>query len=312
MYREINERIKQAQQGLSRLHKIDSMIKELELRQGTLSLKTDELKAIMEKENGDVEKLEHTNIASLFYSMLGNLDERVEKERKEALAAKLKYNQAIRDLDDIKYQISKLNSERTNYVDCQADYDRFYAQKKEKLIKAADAKTQRIDELTNSLNLAGINFNEILEAKIAGNRVLDGLNEALEYLSSAEGWGTWDLLGGGLLSDLVKHSNIDRAKEEIEKVQSLLRQFKIELTDIRIDSDIIIETEGFAKFADFFFDGLIADWFMQSRINESQDSVSKVKGQVLSILEKLDEMENNETNNMENLKAEIEALVITA
>lgn len=312
MYREINEKIKQAQQGLLRLHKIDSMIKELELRQEALSLKTDELKATMEKENGDVEKLEHTSIASLFYSMLGNLDERVEKERKEVLAAKLKYNQAVRDLDDIKYQISKLNSERINYVDCQTDYDRFYAQKKEMLIKAADTKAQRIDELTNSLNLAGLNFNEILEAKIAGNKVLDGLNEALEYLSSAEGWGTWDLLGGGLLSDIAKHSNIDGAKEEIEKVQSLLRQFKMELTDICIDSDIIMETEGFAKFADFFFDGLIADWFMQSRINESQDSVSKVKGQVLSILEKLDEIANNENNNMENLKAEIEALIITA
>ncbi|MEL7659049.1 MAG: hypothetical protein AAGU75_24420, partial [Bacillota bacterium] len=312
MYQEINEKMKQAQQGIARSHKIDAMLNELEKEQEMLCSKTKELKAIMEREKYDVEKLEKTSIASVFYSILGSLDEHINKERKEALAAKLKYDQAVRDLDDVKDQISKLNSERTSYVDCQSDYDRLYAQKKEELIRTADETAQKILELINSLNLACINYNEITEAINAGNKVLYSLDIALEHLSSAEGWGTFDLLGGGLISDLAKHSHIDEAKAETEATQSLLRQFKTELADISLDSDIFIEMEGFAKFADFFFDGLITDWFMQSRIQNSQDSVYAVKSQVLSILEKLGDMESQENSNIEHMEAEIDELVLKA
>lgn len=140
--------------------------------------------------------------------------------------------------------------------------------------------------------------------------MLDSLKCVLSSLESAEGWGTWDMLGGGLISDLAKHSHIDDAKVEAENIQRLLRQFKIELTDISISSDIVIETEGFAKFADFFFDGLIADWFMQSKINESQASVESVESQVLSIVGKLEHMKAQDNTDIARLVAEISELII--
>jgi len=309
---EVDEKIRKAQEGIARLHKIDSMLRELESEQEKLVCKQSELQVIMEKEDHDVEKYEGMSLASIFYSILGSLEEHVQKERKEALAAKLKYNQAEKDLDYVKYQISNLASERLSYVDCQKEYDRFYAQKKEELIKGAGETAQKILEITDHLNLAGINLKEVKEAIFAGENVLDSLNRTLSSLDSAEGWGTWDLLGGGLISDLAKHSHIDDAKMEVQDTQRLLREFKTELTDISINSDIAIETEGFVKFADFFFDGLIADWFMQSRINESQESVSNVKSQVMNIIEKLEQMENQVNGKLEKLEAEVRALIINA
>ena len=49
-------------------------------------------------------------------------------------------------------------------------------------------------------------------------------DNALKNLNSAEGWGTWDLLGGGLISDLAKHSHIDDAKNDVANAQNLLRK----------------------------------------------------------------------------------------
>lgn len=312
MYLELNEKIEENQRGIVRLHKIDSILKQLELEQENLERKASELKVLLEKENDDVEKLEHKSVASVFYSILGSLDEHVEKERREALAAKLGYEQAVKDLEDVKYQISKLSSERLDYIGCQKEYDHLYAQKKEKLIRENGEMAQRILELTDKLNLTKITLKETKEAISAGNEVLDSLNIVLSSLDSAEGWGTWDLLGGGLISDLAKHSHIDDAKAETENTQRLLRKFKTELTDIRISSDIVIETEGFAKFADFFFDGLIADWFMQSKINESQTSVERVISQVRSVIGKLEHMKAQEIANIERLEAEISELIIKA
>lgn len=312
MYNEINEKMEQAQQGIARLQKIDSMIRQLEAEQEQLECREKELKAVLEKENYDVEKIENRSIASIFHSILGNLDEHIEKERKEALAAKLKYDQVIKDLEDIGRKLSQLSSERLDYADCQREYEQLYVRKKEALMQEKGVAAQKILELEDKINSAKINLKEIKEAAAAGNNVLDSLNNALTSLDKAAGWGTWDLLGGGFISDLAKHSNIDGAKEEIENTQRLLRQFKTELADISIDSGIAIETGGFAKFADFFFDGLIADWFMQSRINESRESVSRVKGQVLSVLEKLGRMEARENANIKSFEAEAGALVVNS
>lgn len=312
MNSEISGNIERTQRGIARLHKIDSILKQLELEQADLGRKESELKSILEKENYDVKKLEHKSVASVFYLILGSLDEHVEKERREALSAKLRYDQVVKDLEDVKYQISKLSSERLGYVDCQKEYDQLCAQKKEELMRENGETAQKILELTDKANLIRINLKETKEAISAGEKVHDSLNSVLSSLESAEGWGTWDILGGGLISDLAKHSHIDDAKAEAENIQRLLRQFRTELTDISISSDIVIETEGFAKFADFFFDGLIADWFMQSKINESQASVERTKSQVLSVVGKLEHMKTQENTNIERIEAEIRERIVKA
>lgn len=53
---------------------------------------------------------------------------------------------------------------------------------------------------------------EIREAIDAGNRALDALDEALGHLKTARGLGVWDMLGGGFLSSLLKHSKWTRPR----------------------------------------------------------------------------------------------------
>lgn len=309
---ELNEQLEQAQQGLARLHKIDNMLKELHLELQNLKKYEIELKRILAKENIDVEKLEIKNLVAFFYSLVGSLDEKIEKERREALAAKLKYDQAVNDLKDIEVSISKLTVERSNYLNCQSEYDVLYAQKKQMLLEENSEAAQKILELIDEANNTRINLKEIDEALTAGKQVVDSFNSALSSLSSAEGWGTWDLLGGGFISDLAKYSHLNSAQGDIDNAQRLLRQFKTELTDIRIGADLSLRTEGFIKFADFFFDGLIADWFMQSRINESQASVKRVKKQVASIIYKLEQKKSQGQDHLHRLESDIDRLVVKA
>ncbi|HRU42613.1 MAG TPA: hypothetical protein P5021_11560, partial [Candidatus Diapherotrites archaeon] len=255
MYTEINKRLEEAQQGVFRLYKIDSMLKGLKDEQLSLESKVSELKTILDKEDLDVKKLEGNSLAGIFYSVLGRLEERLENEKKEALGAKLKYDQAVRDLEDVKHEISKLCSERGNYMDCERKYESLYAAKRDMLIKSDPDRAQKLLNLTEQLNNSKNALKEIREAISAGRSVISSLEKAMSSLNSAEGWGVWDMLGGGLISDLAKHSHIDNAKYEAEQAQILLRRFRAELADIRIREDIHIETGGFAKFADFFFDG---------------------------------------------------------
>ena len=312
MYTEINKRLEEAQQGVFRLHKIDSMLNGLKDEQLSLERKVSELKAILDKEELDVKKLEGNSLAGVFYFVLGRLEERLENEKKEALGAKLKYDQAVRDLEDVKHEISKLCSERMNYMDCERKYESLYAAKRDMLIKSDPDRAQKLLNLTEQLNKSKNALKEIREAISAGRSVIYSLEKAMGSLDSAEGWGVWDMLGGGLISDLAKHSHIDDAKYEAEQAQILLRRFRSELADIKIGDDIHIETGGFAKFADFFFDGLIADWFMQSKIKNSQESVSQAKSQVQSVLSKLSSLESRESSRIRKAETEINELITKA
>ena len=128
---------------------------------------------------------------------------------------------------------------------------------------------------------------ETQEAIDAGNKALRSLRKAQENLDSAKGWGIFDMLGGGFLSTMVKHSKVDQAKENMEQAKYDLRNFSKELNDVNIACNLNIETGDFLSFADWFFDGLIVDWMMQDRINQASQQVEEAIRRVEDILRQL-------------------------
>ncbi|NLK64300.1 MAG: hypothetical protein GX289_04320 [Tissierellia bacterium] len=310
MSKELDKKLQEAQEKIDRLNKINSILEELRRDEAQLRHKVYELKAVLDKENLDVEKLDNTNLVSIIYSIIGKLEGKKEKEQREALSAKLKYDQANYDLYSIETEISKLMEERENYIGCINEYNTLYEQKRNLLLSSCEASANKILEITKKIEESKRNIREIGEAVSAGQSAVNSLDSALSSLSSAKGWGTWDMLGGGLISDLAKHSHIDDAMREAEHAHQKLREFKSELADVRINYDISFDIDGLAKFADFFFDGLIADWYMQSKINNSYQSVANVKNQVTSTIYKLKQMKSREKQYLERLENELKNIII--
>ena len=128
---------------------------------------------------------------------------------------------------------------------------------------------------------------EVNEAILAGEQALRSLRQAREKLNSAGNWGIVDLLGGGFISTFVKHSRMEDANELIQQARNDLRWFQRELMDVDAVADLHIETRDFLSFADYFFDGLIADWLVQSRINDAKHQVDSAIQKVEEILRRL-------------------------
>lgn len=122
---------------------------------------------------------------------------------------------------------------------------------------------------------------EIQEALTAGENALQSLYAASEQLDSARNWGIVDLLGGGFFTDLIKHSKMGKAEEYY------LQQFQKELRDVAADGTIQLQTGDFLSFADFFFDGVVADYLVQSRINETRRKVAEAIRRVEELTAKL-------------------------
>ena len=128
---------------------------------------------------------------------------------------------------------------------------------------------------------------EKYEAIQAGERALASLRQAENELHSAKNWGVVDLFGGGLLTNIVKHSKMGNASQCLEQAKRDLQGFSRELEDVNISQMLNINTMDFLSFADFFFDGLVADWLMQDRINDARRQVESAIFKVEDILKQL-------------------------
>ena len=128
---------------------------------------------------------------------------------------------------------------------------------------------------------------EIQEAIQADNHALACLSQADAYLQSAKNWGLFDMLGGGALTTFFKHSKMDDARYEMERAKRALQGFRKELADVDQRLHLSLEIGDFLTFADYFFDGLIADWLVQSKIQDAKAQVENAIIQVRQIREDL-------------------------
>ena len=128
---------------------------------------------------------------------------------------------------------------------------------------------------------------EIREAINAGERALRSLQDAKSSLDSARGWGILDILGGRGLSGLIKHVKIGDARSSLDQAKADLECFSRELSDVREIQGLDIEIGDFLTFADFIFDGFLADIMVQSKIRQAQDQIDYAIDRVQSMLGRL-------------------------
>lgn len=270
---EIKEKIRSRQKLMSDIESTVGMLYDEKI-------KLKNLESIVNKENDDVKKLEGLSLTGLFHFILGDKDLRLDKERQEYLSSILKY-------DECKYSVSALEREIEDYktrIAAIGEIDEKYKtliKKKEQLISQSDNENmKKLIELSESIADAKSDIKELKEAISAGRIALSGLDQIISSLKSAKNWGAFDMLGGGLISTAMKHSKINNAREFIHEVQQQLRIFRRELADVDTKTDIKIEIDSFSTFADYFFDGLISDWVVQSKINKSLESALRVSEMV--------------------------------
>ena len=76
----------------------------------------------------------------------------------------------------------------------------------------------------------------------------------------------------------------------METAKRDLQRFQKELGDVQIPLELRMEVSTFLSFADFFFDGLVADYLVQTRIKEAREQVEEAIGYVERLMADLKHM----------------------
>ena len=270
---EINHELDAASREIERAKRLDVMLNDIQEQQVQCQQAVDQAKIVLAEEEQDVEEMEHLTFASFIARIKGELQERTEQERREAVAAKARYDAANCNLVDLERRRQALGEERDQLGDPSKRYQDLLEEKEAALLASGTGPALRLDEIGRRINALEIQLREVDEALTAGRNATLELEQMGAELESAADWGTWDLLGGGVVSTKIKHDHIEAAKQRGEQACAALSRFRTELADVVFQHVPDIQLDDFTSFADYFFDGIFADLFVQEKIQHAQDGV---------------------------------------
>ena len=301
------------QQKVAQKPLLESKLYELHTQRRQYDNQVISLRVAFRKEQEDVEKLEGRSLANYFYQVIGKLDDKLDQERKEAYAAKVKLDAAERELAGIESDIKEIQEQITDVLVAEARYKDALELKRRQLKDSGTQVADQILSMEERIAALQAQKQEIKEAISAGYSARSTADRILSELEDADGWNTWDILGGGgIITHMAKHSHLDEAQDLVQELQSQLRRFKTELADIQISANMQVNIDGFLRFADYFFDGLFADWAVGDKISQSLSSVSNTKSEINRMLDKLNDMEKAVDQKIQQKKRALEQFVVKA
>ena len=139
---------------------------------------------------------------------------------------------------------------------------------------------------------------ELKEAKEAADQVIVRIDVGIKQLESASSWGILDILGGGLISSLVKRNKIGEANRSFEEISSSLKSLNKGLGDVDISLPDAIPDRLSDELFDLVFDNIFTDIRVQGEIKENLVVLKELRHNIVDLSDKLDkEIRDIEGNN---------------
>lgn len=242
----------------------------------------------LKKENKDVEKLKSISFTSFLAYIHKNKEECLAKEEQKALQAAFKLRQLEEDEKILIQKINEMTEEIKSEVDIRKELAELELKEKAKNSPYGEELFTQRDKVRS----LAVNYKEIIEAVNAGNIVLDDLNQALSSLQSAESWGLFDIFAGGGIPTYIKHSHLDTAQDHLAKLKIHMDNFRKEVADVKdiVIGDVKLSTG--LMVADYVFDNIFMDLFIQSKITSSKDQVNEAIENTNKILKELNKQKD--------------------
>ena len=138
--------------------------KELTAQRDTLADRLKKLEKSKLTEQADVDRLEGHSLAAFFYQVIGKMDEKLDKERQEAYAARVKYDVALHDLSSVDADLEQIQNRLARLSDCERQYQAALSEKIKSIKASAHPAAQLVAESESRIAALKVQKRELLEA----------------------------------------------------------------------------------------------------------------------------------------------------
>lgn len=312
MFEDLNKELSEVKEKIRENQRLSLRLKELKKELENERKKQIDLKHVLDKEYKDVKKLESLSIGGLIYTLIGQKEEKIEKEKEEYILAKVRYDEESTVVSSLEIDIKQIEDRLKSFEGLEERYDSIIKKKEENILINQPENRIKLKKIEEKILDCKADIKELKEAIYAGYSLLEVIRKLVNSLESAANWGTLDMIGGGMLSTAIKHSHIDEAKSHSYEVKEYMKRFQRELKDVDRELNLDVSIGSFATFADYFFDGFFVDWYVQSSIREALNNAVSLTRSVESIVNRLGEEKVNSEEKITQLKIEYKRIIENA
>lgn len=209
-----NEQLLLLQQQVAQKKRQDSKLKELYEQRQELSARVCELEKIKLNEQADVDHLEGHSLAAFFYSVVGKMNEKLDKEKEEAYAAAVKYDTTARELSKVEDDIQHIAAEVGRLQGCELQYEKMLKTVAETIKALGSDQAVAILQIEENVAYIESKKKEINEAVVAG-QIADYFFDGLFV-----DWAVMDKIS-------QSKTRVKNTKEQIESVLRCLKEMEV-------------------------------------------------------------------------------------
>jgi hypothetical protein len=279
----VNEQLVEARNRLRSFERATERLAQLRAESARLRERIEVLAEQLAQEQKDVDRLEELSLQAIWHSLRGDKPEALAEEKRQLLYFKVKHDEAAAQLAETEKQLEAMSKELESLRGAREEHARLLAEEERALRNSSGPVAQRLQAIAGEA--AGLQdvLRQIKEAESAALDASSSLSQVDDHLGAARNWGGLDMFAGGIVTTAIKHARINSARSSLARAQVKLRALERELGDVGRVESFSIDIGGFATFADYFCDGLMIDWFVQSRIHDAREGVFRTIADVRRI-----------------------------
>ena len=290
--------------------RLESVMQELKSQEAALLERTAGLKEILLREQKDVQRLEGPSFAAFLLNVTGQKDSVVTRERREAYAAKVKYDTAMQELRSVQTDISETRQDLEDLHDCEDRYQQMLDTIRKEMLDKPDDAGIRLVRNEQQLKALTQQEQELQEAIQTGTTALRTMAEVQQLLHRAKDWSPLEKRSPAFWADHARQERLKEAQDNLEQLQIQFQRFNKELVDIPIRPVLQTSIDRMLKFADSFFDELSESATETERIRRVCALADQTQEHILGVLRQLQNVLEEVRHGQANIRRDIDAFVL--
>lgn len=268
---------------LDRMTQLENAMGELIVQRIELGVKVRELEKV---KNSIQSKAAGGSLAHFFYDVVYHRGEMMAVEDAIRVStAGVKYDIAVKEYNYVCELIDRFQAERDTHNYSYQEYDAARGRKIAHFKSMGKENAEELIDLEERIEGYVKQIREIQDAVAAGEKALETAGELIDGLNSTDSLGVFKFEGERSAEEWI--AIFDEAQGWIEKLQIGLRDFKTELVDVTINSDVRRQSDDYLKFADTFLDHLFSDWAIGKQRVETRYYVEDLRDSIQAMLAQL-------------------------
>ena len=237
---------------------------------------------------------------------------KLEEEKSTLRKLQSKLSNLEEEISITKDKYNNLNKEICDIGNIQKKYNDLLEKASDYISRLNNEQSQEVTRLQHKIQKLHLEKKEVQEAINEGENLLSTIDNALSSLNSAENWGIYDMIGGGLFATMGKRSNMNDAADSINSIKIILNRYNAELNDLSTNINISLDLDGFSGAMDYLFDNFFTDYIIQNKIESALHSAKVLKVKVLEIQKNLKSQLVNIDTSVNLLKKDLEEAIVSA